>query len=241
MKDPDDPLRWLGDAPMLNLGDDKLRLRVQTVTQFARNDVERRVAICRYVAAIPFNVPAFASMKVSRKTLSQRQAVGWYSKAALFQAMLRVANYPSRIRMIRVGPKMYRGLAKARGEFALPVVEVWTGQRWCTTDSYVYDPSYLAAAREAVQKEGWRSGYGVHLDGQMDWDGESDALVMIMTSRGPDGTPQEFLDVYDNPQSPGAALRRASRWRWWMTMLRNRLMSMRMNPQVRRLRREAGG
>ena len=33
-RDPDDPRLWLGDSPMLDLGHDKLRLRVQTVLQF---------------------------------------------------------------------------------------------------------------------------------------------------------------------------------------------------------------
>jgi hypothetical protein len=39
--DEDDPKRWLGDTPMLNLRDDKLRLRVQTVLQFSRTDAEK--------------------------------------------------------------------------------------------------------------------------------------------------------------------------------------------------------
>src|SRR5688572_25168079 len=54
--DESDPRHWLGDTPMLNLGDDKLRLRVQTVIQFSRSDVEKLRSICRYVASIPFDV-----------------------------------------------------------------------------------------------------------------------------------------------------------------------------------------
>ena len=240
-RDQDDPRRWLGDTPMLNLQDDKLRLRVQTITQFSRNDAERLRSISRYVASIPFDVPPLASMKVTRATLARRQKVGWYSKAALFQAMLRIAGFPARIRMIRVGPEMYRGLARDRGSFVLPVVEIWTGRRWVVTDAYVYDPPYLAAAREAVQKRGWRSGYGVHMDGQTDWDGVHDALVMIVPEPVPGALPAQFLGVYDDPQELGQQVKARSLVRWWAMLARNRIMSILIHREVRRLRREAGG
>jgi hypothetical protein len=193
------------------------------------------------VASIPFEVPPFAAVRYTRQTLSRRHAVGWYSKAALFQAMLRTAGYPARIRMIRVGPEMYRGLSRDRGSFVLPVVEVWTAGRWVVTDAYVYDPPYLAAAREAVHKRGWRTGYGVHLDGQSEWDGVHDALVMIVPDRSKGGKPAQFLGVYDDPQELGLQVRSKSMLRWWAMLARNRVMSIRIHREVRRLRREAGG
>ncbi|MBI5276327.1 MAG: transglutaminase domain-containing protein [Burkholderiales bacterium] len=238
----DDPSRWLGDTPMLNLANDRLRLRVQTVTQFSRNDKEKLLSISRYVAAIPFDVPPVSQGTVVRVTLGQRRSAGWYSKAALFEAMLRVAGFPARIRMITIGPRMYRGLVdEDRGEFVLPVVEVWIANRWVITDQYVYDPPYLAAAREAVQRRGWRSGYGVHLDGQTDWDAENDALAMIVPSRPVDGKPPEFLGVYDDPQGLAGTMKEQSRLRWLAMQVRNRMMSFRMHRQIRKLRQEAGG
>src|SRR3954469_5090534 len=156
-RDEADPNQWLGDTPMLNLRDDKLRLRVQTVLQFSRTDADKLRSICKYVASIPFNVPAFAGWKRTRITLAQRHAVGWYSKAALFQAMLRTAGFPARVRLIRADNRMFRGLAETARSFVLPVVEVWTGGRWFISDSYVYGPLYVAAAREALERQGWRS------------------------------------------------------------------------------------
>jgi hypothetical protein len=144
-----DPSRWLGDTPMLNLRDDKLRLRVTTVTQFSRTDADKLRSICEYVASIPFNVPAFAGAKRTRVTLSHRRSVGWYSKAALFQAMLRTAGFPARVRMIRVDNSMFRGLATTRLIFVLPVVEVWTSGRWVVTDNYVYDPRLTSCANSS--------------------------------------------------------------------------------------------
>jgi hypothetical protein len=225
---------------MLNLQDDKLRLRVQTVMQFSRTDAEKLQSICAYVASIPFHVPAFASPKHSRRTLARREAVGWYSKAALFQAMLRTAGYPARIRMIRVDNHMFRGLATTRRVFVLPVVEVWTGGRWVATDNYVYDPRYLAAAREALERKGWRSGYGIHLDGQPAWDGVDDSLIMIAPDRSA-GTPAEYLGVYDDPHEFAQQLKKTSTTRWLLMLARNRLMSIRMSRKVSRLRKESGG
>lgn len=239
--DESDPRRWRGDTPMLNLTDDRLRLRVKTVLQFSRNEREQLLAICNYVSAIPFNVPAFTPMKSTRRTLARRHAVGWYSKAALFQAMLRVAGFAARVRMIRIGPEMYRGLVDGQRSFVLPVVEVWTGGRWVVTDNYVYDPIYLAVAREAVMRRGWRSGYGVHLDGQSDWNGVDDALVMIVPDRSAGPVPRQFLGVYDDPLSFQRQIRKASPLRWLWLITRNRITSIRMNRQVRRLREEAGG
>lgn len=239
-RDEADPNQWLGDTPMLNLGDDKLRLRVTTVLQFSRTDADKLRSICKYVASIPFNVPAFAGWKHTRTTLAQRRAVGWYSKAALFEAMLRTAGFPSRVRMIKVGNDMFRGLASTRQTFVLPVVEVWTQNRWLITDNYVYDPRYLAAAREALERKGWRSGFGIHLDGQSRWTGESDALIMIVPGRGGPGLPPEYLGVYDDPAEFAQQLKRTSLVRWLSMLARNRIMSIRMNRQVRRLRREAG-
>jgi hypothetical protein len=239
-RDEADPNQWLGDTPMLNLRDDKLRLRVQTVLQFSRTDAEKLHSICRYVASIPFNVPAFAGWKRTRITLAQRHAVGWYSKAALFEAMLRTAGFPARVRMIKVDNDMFRGLASTNQIFVLPVVEVWTQYRWLITDNYVYDPPYLAAAREALERKGWRSGYGIHLDGQSRWDGETDALIMIVPDRSGSGQPPEYLGVYDDPAEFSQQLKSLS-WRRWISMVvRNRIMSIRMNGRVRRLRREAG-
>jgi hypothetical protein len=239
-REQSDPTRWLGDTPMLNLRDDKLRLRVTTVTQFSRSEADKLRSICHYVASIPFNVPAFASPKVTRVTLAHRHSVGWYSKAALFQAMLRAAGFPARVRMIRVGNDMFRGLAETRQVFVLPVVEVWTGGKWVVTDNYVYDPRYLAAAREALERHGWRSGFGIHLDGQSRWNGVDDALIMIAPHPAKGSIAQQFPGVYDDPQEFAQQVKRTSLRRWLMMLARNRIMSIRMNRSVRRLRDETG-
>ncbi|HYW58777.1 MAG TPA: transglutaminase-like domain-containing protein [Polaromonas sp.] len=239
--DEADPRRWLGDTPVLNLRDDKLRLRVKTVTQFSRNDAEKLKCICNYVASIPFNVPAFAGIRKTRKTLTHRPAVGWYSKAGLFLAMLRVAGFPARIRMFQVEPGFFQGMAKTRQQFVLPVVEIWIREKWVITDNYVYDPPYLATALEAVSRRGWRAGFGVHLDGQTTWNGIDDALIMFVPDRSKGPTPSQYLGVYDDPLEYLRQLKQASLSGWIWALMRNRIMSIRLNRKVRQLRVEAGG
>ena len=242
LRDPDDPMMWLGNTPMLNLEDDKLRLRVKTVLQFSHIDAERRMRIAEYVSSIPFNVPAFASMKRSRTTLAMRQAVGWYSKAALFMAMLRTAHFPARVRMLRVPPELFRGLVDTQHQVKLPVVEVWTGTHWVATDSYLYDPLYLAAAREALEHQGWPMGYGMHLHGLTSWNGKDEALVMILPTRTPSSNvPLEFADIYNDPHGYVESLLSKGFFKGLWTMTRNRMLSIRMNRNVRELRRNAGG
>lgn len=231
-EDSSSPQDWLGSTPMLNLEDDKLRLRVQTVLQFSRTDAEKLRAIAFYVSSIPFNIPALAGMKRTRTTLSRRRAVGWYSKAALFMAMLRVAKFPARVRMIRVPPELFRGLTTTHQKVALPVVEVHAHGRWVRTDCYLYDPLYLAVAREQLQRQGWTLGYGIDAQGQSLWNGVDDTLMM---------QPAELLGVYDDPQGYAVELRSRNPLRWLYLLARNRLLSIRMNHQVRKLRREAGG
>lgn len=155
--------------------------------------------------------------------------------------MLRAAGFAARVRMIRIGPDMHRGLTDGQGSFVLPVVEVWTGGRWVVTDNYVYDPIYLAVAREECTRRGWRSGYGVHLDGQTDWNGVDDALIMIVPDRSAGPVPSQYLGVYDDPLSYQQQIRATAWWRWLWLLTRNRITSIRMNRQVRRLRSEAGG
>jgi hypothetical protein len=240
-RDENDPVHWLGNTPMLNLEDDKLRLRVKSVIQLSATHEARMQSIARYVAAIPFNIPAFSGMKRTRKTLAERRAVGWYSKAALFMAMLRIIEIPARVRMIAVQPELFQGLVRTHSIVELPVVEVWSHHRWVATDSYLYDPSYLATARAHLAAEGWVMGYGIHSQGQCNWNGIDDALVMIVPEPGPNGLPKQYLGVYDDPQAFSAQLRHRSALTWWLKLVRNRLLSIRMNHSLQRLRREAGG
>ncbi len=240
-RDENDPVHWLGNTPMLNLEDDKLRLRVKSVIQLSATHEARMRSIARYVAAIPFNIPAFSGMKRTRKTLAERRAVGWYSKAALFMAMLRIIEIPSRVRMIAVPPDLFQGLARTHSIVELPVVEVWSQHRWVVTDSYLYDPSYLATARSRLAAEGWVTGYGIHRQGQCEWNGIDDTLVMIVPDPSPNGLPKQYLGVYDDPHAFSDQLRHQSFLSWWLKLMRNRLLSIRMNQSLRRLRREAGG
>jgi hypothetical protein len=56
-------------------------------------------------------------------------------------------------------------------------VEVWLHDRWLRTDTYIFDPTCMAAARQRLKDLGWEWGYGIHVNGHMLWDGLGDAFL----------------------------------------------------------------
>jgi hypothetical protein len=77
-------------------------------------------------------------------------------------------------------------------------------------------------------------------DGEDRWNGVDDALVMIAPDASRGSIAQRFPGVYDDPQEFALQVKRVSLLRWATMLLRNRIMSIRMNRQVRRLRNGAG-
>lgn len=58
-----------------------------------------------------------------------------------------------------------------------PIVEAWTGERWAGTDTYIFDPNSMAAARQRLRDKGRDYGHGIHVHGASTWDGLGDAYV----------------------------------------------------------------
>ena len=49
----DEPERWLGSSPLLDLEDPKLRLRVRSLVQLCKTDREKAIAVYGYVKRLP--------------------------------------------------------------------------------------------------------------------------------------------------------------------------------------------
>jgi hypothetical protein len=172
----DDPQRWLGSSPLLDLQDPKLRLRVQSLVQLCTTDREKALAVYGYVKRLPL---------ARRMKLRPRSAREVYDagrgdasdKATLLIAMLRIARLPSRIRAVTLSGEILRGMAPgSRGAYR-PIVEVWLQGRWIRTDTYISDAACMAAARQRLRDLGWEWGYGIHVNGHMLWDGRGDAFL----------------------------------------------------------------
>jgi hypothetical protein len=172
----DEPQRWLGSSPLLDLGDPKLRLKVHSLVQLCKTDREKALAVYGYVKRMPLA----RRMKLRPLTAREVYDAGRGDspdKGTLLVAMLRIAKIPARLRMLGISGEILRGIAPGLKEAFRPVVEVYLNGRWLRTDTFIYDAACMAAARQRLKDLGWEWGYGIHVNGHMLWDGNEDAFV----------------------------------------------------------------
>ena len=172
----DDPERWLGSSPLLDLEDPKLRLRVRSLVQLCQTDRDKALAVYGYVKRLPLA----RCIKLRPRTAREVYDFGRGDapdKATLLVAMLRIAKLSARIRAVTVSGEILRGVAPGMREAYRPVVEVFLHGRWLRTDTYIFDAACMAAARQRLKDLGWEWGYGIHVNGHMMWDGYEDAFL----------------------------------------------------------------
>ena len=172
----DEPQQWLRPSALLDLEDPKLRLRVHALTQLCKNDREKALALYGYVKRLPL------ARRVKLRPLTAREVFDAGrgdapDKATLLVAMLRIAQLPARIRYVTLAGEILRGIAPGLREAGRPIVEVWLHERWLRTDTFIFDPACMAAARQRLRDLGWEWGYGIHVNGHMVWDGLEDAFL----------------------------------------------------------------
>jgi hypothetical protein len=160
----------------MDLGDPRLRLRVQALTQLCRTERERALALYRFVKRMPFTKPMKLRLHTARQVLDHGHGDA-VDKATLLVAMLRIAGLPARLRYIELHGAILRGLTGAITSAGRPVLEVWTGKHWAATDTYIFDAHYVASAREQMRQRGWDWGYGMHVRGHGLWNGREDAFL----------------------------------------------------------------
>ena len=195
--DQDDPRRWLGSSPLLDLEDPKLRLRARSLTQLCKSDREKALAVYGFVKRIVFAKPFKMRLHTAREVVEANRGDA-PDKATVFVALLRLAGVPARIRYITLRGEILRGLTTGMSHAARPVIEAWVQGRWARTDTYIFDAGYMAAARQRLKEQGWEWGYGIHVAGHTLWDGAHDAFVGGMpTDRDP--MVVEDLGVFCDP------------------------------------------
>lgn len=172
----EDPHRWLGSSPLLDLEDPKLRLRVRSLVQLCQSDRDKAIAIYGYVKRLPLASRLKLRPLTAREVYDEGRGDA-PDKATLLVAMLRMARLPARIRYVSLAGEILRGIAPGLREAARPIVEVWLQNRWLRTDTFIFDAACMAAARQRLKDLGWEWGYGIHVNGHMLWDGYEDAFL----------------------------------------------------------------
>jgi transglutaminase-like putative cysteine protease len=216
---PDDPARWLHSTSLLDLGDPRLRVRAQALTQLCKGEREKALAVYAFVKRLPFAKPLQLMPWTARAALDAGRGDS-PAKATLLVALLRLAGIPARMRWIELRGEIMRGLVPNLESGSRPVLEAWLGGRWVATDTYIFDAAYMAAARQRLRELGWERGFGIHRDGQAIWNGIDDAWAggqpvredpMFMADLGAFHDPQQFIEsqAYRSKHRP---LARTMRW-----------------------------
>lgn len=197
----DEPQRWLGPTPLMDLEDPKLRLRVRALVQLCKNEREQALAVYGYVKRLPLARRWKARLLTAREVYDCGRGDA-PDKATLLVAMLRIAGLPARIRYVTLTGEILRGIAPGVAHAARPIVEVWLQERWVRNDTYIFDPACMAAARQRLRDRGWEWGYGIHVHGHMVWNGVEDAFLggvptecdlMVLRDHGTFDDPAQYL------------------------------------------------
>ncbi len=193
-----EPSHWLGSTPILDLSDDRLRLRAKSLTQLAKSDRERAISIYGYVKAMPYCAPGGVRFPTARQLMDAKEG-DCYGKSTLFVALLRLADIPARLRFVQLKGELLRGYVNGLDRITHAIVEIWLDGRWVKTDTHVFDIRYLATARDRLNAAGWDMGYSIHRKAQSIWDGRNDAFSAL-TPDEDSGMPLADLGVYNDVQ-----------------------------------------
>ena len=225
--------RWLQNTPALQFDHPALRIQVQKLTQLRSGSQAKAMACFEFLRAMPFKYVADPARVAAPEVL--RMASGdSYTKGLLFVAMLRALRVPARLRIVTLPPDILHGLLDTHGEYVPHAIsEVLLRGTWMRLDAYCIDVPLALGARARLLREGRRTGYGVHMKGQVRWDGCGDALSQFCIDdprslpTGDMGVHADASSLADDLFAPG---------RGWAGRGRSRLRAALINRRIEALR-----
>jgi hypothetical protein len=172
-------------------------MRAKALTQLAKTDREKALSVYGFVKAYRFGFPARLRFPTARQILDAR-SLNNYWKSTLFVALLRLANVPARVRMVKLRGDVLNGLYAGLAWVNYSLAEVWLDGRWVLVDSYTFDAVYMAQARALLAERSLACGYGILRTGHPLWDGKADSLSSLTMDEG-DGMPLADFGVFNEP------------------------------------------
>lgn len=231
----DDDHAWTRSTALLDLEDPRIRLRAQALTQLCHSKREAALATYAYVKRIPFSKTYKLRLRTAREVLDQRSADA-DDKATLLVALLRSSGMSARLHYIGLRGEVLRGLTSTISSIARPVVQTLFQDGWCETDTYIFDASYVAGARERLASEGREWGYGIGRNGHTLWSGSADAYLTGPLADLPSTLELGSLGYYHDPQhfldSPGCK----EQFGGWTRLVQWNLLAGRMAPTIAQVR-----
>ena len=153
----------------------------QEITRSADSNVKAAVLLHDWVRdEIAFGIPSGFYETTATQTLDAK--VGYCNtKVTLFQALLRAKSIPTRMRMMDLSAQVLQGLFDPGSSYVdHAITEVFLSERWVKVDSYVADQRLVAAAAKRLSGSSKKAGYGIHVNGKSQWDGQSDNFIQCL-------------------------------------------------------------
>lgn len=170
-------------TPLIQANHPRIIALAKEITNNAETERKRAILLHNWVRdQILFGIPREFYEASATQTLDAK--VGYCnSKASLFSALLRASAIPSRIRMMDLSAQVLNGLFDPGTTYVdHALTEVFLDGRWVKVDSYVVDkPLVLAVTKKLAATKG-KAGFGIHADGQFEWDGRSDNFIQYMNN-----------------------------------------------------------
>jgi transglutaminase-like putative cysteine protease len=163
------------------------------------------------------------------------------SKATLFSALLRARAIATRLRVVELSAEVLQGLFDPGTPYVdHAFTEVFLGGGWIQVDSYVVDRPLAVAAKKKLSLSASKAGFGVHVDGNPNWDGRSNNFIQYMDNNAvaryvlrDHGV---FADIADFYQKTQATRNRKN----LLSGLGIRLGAASINSRIQRIRTEVG-
>jgi Transglutaminase-like superfamily len=230
-------LRWLRGTHQLDVMSPKLRTKVLSLTQLKVTDQEKAVCIYDFVKAMPFACVADYSILNASDVLKMGHG-DCFTKGMLFVAMLRAAQIPARLRFASLPIHFLRGIIEPEeASIVHAMAEVRINEQWWVVDSYVPDVILQQMARTKLVAQGLQLGYGIHVNGDIHWDGASHASSQC-SAADPDSLPVVDWGFADDPESFYAQASHSELRRNFATRMKWRLATPMVNKRVAAIRKE---
>ncbi|MEM7268006.1 MAG: transglutaminase-like domain-containing protein [Pseudomonadota bacterium] len=162
----------LGPTALVDSDHPEIRRVAASLTSGAADDRDKATSIFRFVRdEVWFGFGrGFWNQKASEVLALKRGYCN--TKSTLFVALLRAADIPARQVFVEIDAAVLHGLIDPGTRYLdHSYTEVQIGGAWIATDAYIPDPALFRAAKARTAAEGRVFGYGVHAEGENDWNG----------------------------------------------------------------------
>jgi transglutaminase-like putative cysteine protease len=173
----------LQSTALIEANHPRIAALAKEITRNANSERMAAVRIHDWVRdQIPFGIPPAFYETSATESLDTK--VGYCNtKVTLFNALLRASAIPSRMRMMDISAQVLQGLLDPGTPYVdHALTEVFLDGRWIKVDSYVVDKPLVVAAAKRLALSTSKAGFGIHLDGNPDWDGRSDNFIQYMNN-----------------------------------------------------------